>query len=191
MIRIIFLSALRSLLKFRSISIINLLGLTLGITSFLFIEHYLIYEFSYDSFIPKSEKVYRVNLKIEKGGQTVYNGAKTPRGLYFALKNNIPDVEANGIAYFEKCLVSNKSVSYANQDVLWVDAGFEDVFPLQMVEGKADYSKPRTGIISATSAKALFGNENPIGKIMGINQGMPIEITGIFKDLNSNTHLKA
>lgn len=191
MIRIVFLAALRSLLKFRSISIINLLGLTLGITSFLFIQHFLIYEFSYDSFIPKSGNVYRVNLKIEKAGQTVYNGAQTPRGLYFALKNNIPEVEANGIAYFEKCLVSNKTISFANQDVLWVDAGFENVFPLEMVEGKADYSKPRTGIISATSAKALFGNESPIGKIMGINQGMPIEITGVFKDLKSNTHLRA
>jgi ABC-type antimicrobial peptide transport system, permease component len=135
--------------------------------------------------------VYRVNLKIEKAGQTVYNGAKTPRGLYFALKSSIPEVEANGIAYFEKCLVSNKTISFANQDVLWVDAGFENVFPLEMVEGKADYSKPRTGIISATCAKALYGNESPIGKIMGINQGMPIEITGVFKDLKSNTHLKA
>jgi putative ABC transport system permease protein len=191
MIRIIFVSAFRSLIKFKSISLINLLGLTLGITSFLFIQHYLIYEFSYDSFIPKSENVYRVNLKIEKAGQTVYNGAKTPRGLYFALKTNIPEVDANGIAYFEKCLVSNKTISFANQDVLWVDAGFEDVFPLQMVEGNADYSKPRTGIISAISAKALFGNESPIGKIIGINQGMPIEITGVFKDLSSNTHLTA
>lgn len=59
-----------------------------------------------------------------------------------------------------------------------------------MTEGVADYSRPRTGIISETSAKALYGNKSPIGKILGVNQGMPIEITGIFKDLPSNTHLQ-
>jgi putative ABC transport system permease protein len=191
MIKIILLSAYRSLLKYKNISIINLLGLTLGLTSFLFIQHYLLYEFSYDSFYPKSENIYRVNLTIDKSGQKIYNGAKTPRGLYFALKNEIPEVEANGISYFEKCLVSYKNTSFANQDVLWVDEGFEKVFPLEMIAGKADYSKPRSGIISATSAKMFFGNENPIGKIIGVNQGIPIEITGIFKDMNSNSHLKA
>lgn len=60
-----------------------------------------------------------------------------------------------------------------------------------MVEGIADYSRPRTGIISETSAKAIYGNVSPIGKILGVNQGMPIEITGIFRDLPSNTHLQA
>jgi len=59
------------------------------------------------------------------------------------------------------------------------------------MDGIADYSRPRTGVISATCAKALYRDENPIGKIMGVNQGMPIEITGIFKDLPPNTHLQA
>lgn len=191
MFKMIFHSAFRSLVKHKHITLINLLGLILGITSFLFIQHYLLYEFSFDNFIPESEKVYRVNFKIEKEGQNVYNGAKTPRGLYFALKTDIPEVEANTVTYFEKCFVSYKEVSFANQDVLWVEDGFEKVFPLEMVQGVADYSRPRTGTISETAAKAYFGNENPIGKIIGINQGMPIEITGVFKDLPSNTHFSA
>ena len=191
MLRIIILSAVRSLLKYRNITFINLFGLILGLTSFLFTLHYLVYEFSYDSFINDSDHVYRVNLRIEKEGQTVYHGAKTPRALFFALKREIPEVEANGIAYFEKCLVNFESTNYANQDVLWVDEGFEDVFPLKMVAGKADYSRPGLGTISATKAKALFGAVDPIGQIMKVNQGMPIEITGIFEDLPSNTHLSA
>jgi putative ABC transport system permease protein len=191
MLRIIFLSAFRSLLKYKQMSLINLLGLIAGLTSFLFAVHYIIFEFSYDSFFNKSENVYRVNLKVEKEGQVIYNGAKTPQALFSAIKREIPEIEANGLAYFEKCLVSYLERNIANQDILWVSEDFEKVFPLEMIEGIADYSRPRTGVISATSAKALYGEINPIGKIMGVNQGMPIEITGIFKDLPPNTHLQA
>jgi putative ABC transport system permease protein len=191
MIRLLFVSAIRSLLKYRHLSVINILGLVAGLTSFLFIVHYLVYEFSYDSFIPHNENVYRVNLKIEKDGNAIYNGAKSPRALYFAIRDEIPEVEANSLAYFEKCLVNFNNTKIANQDFLWVEDGFERVFPLEMIAGIADYSEPGTGIISETSAKSLFGTEDPIGKIIGVNQGMPIKITGVFKDLPSNTHLKA
>lgn len=191
MLRIIFVSAFRSLLKYRHTSIINLIGLIAGLTTFLFAVHYILFEFSYDSFFQKSENVYRVNLKVEKEGQTIFHGAKTPRALFFAIKREIPEIEANGLAYFEKCLVNYQDRTIANQDVLWVSEDFEKVFPLDMIAGMADYTRPRTGVISETCAKALYGNENPIGKIMKVNEGMPIEITGIFKDLPPNTHLRA
>lgn len=191
MYKIIFLSAIRSLLKYRQMSLINLFGLIVGLTSFLFAIHYILFEFSYDSFFKDPDTVYRVNLQVEKEGELIYNGAKTPRALFFAIKREIPEVEANGLAYFEKCLVSYQDQTFANQDVLWVSEDFEKVFPLEMEEGVADYTRPRTGIISETSAKALYGNVSPIGKIMGVNQGMPIEITGVFKDLPPNTHLQA
>ncbi len=191
MLKIIFLSAFRSLFRYKQMSIINLLGLILGLTSFLFATHYILYELSFDSFFPQPNNIYRVNMKVEKEGDIVYNGAKTPRALYFALKREIPELEANGLGYFEKCLVSYENTNYANQDVMWVSEDFEKVFPLTMVEGVADYSKPRTGIISETAAKALYGNEDPVGKIMEVNQGMPIQITGVFKDLPPNTHFSA
>ncbi len=191
MLKIIFLSAFRSLLRYKQMSIINLLGLILGLTSFFFATHYILYELSFDSFFPKSTNIYRVNMKVEKEGDIVYNGAKTPRALYFALKREIPELEANALGYFEKCLVSYENTNYANQNVLWVSEDFEKVFPMDMVEGVADYSRPRAGIISETAAKALYGNEDPIGKIMKVNEGMPIEITGVFKDLPPNTHLSA
>ncbi len=191
MYKIILLSAIRSLLKYRQMSFINLLGLIAGLTSFLFVVHYILFEFSYDNFIRDPDNVYRVNLQIEKEGETIYNGAKTPRAMFFAIKREIPEIEANGLAYFEKCLVSYQDRTLANQDVLWVSEDFEKVFPLEMIEGIADYTRPRTGIISETSAKAVYGTVSPIGKILEVNQGMPIEITGIFKDLPPNTHLQA
>ena len=71
MVKLIFLSAIRSLLKYKHISTINLLGLTAGLTAFLFILNYLVFEYSYDSFIPTSQNVYRVNLNIDKDRKSV------------------------------------------------------------------------------------------------------------------------
>ena len=191
MLKIIILTAFRSLFKYKQMSLINLFGLVVGLTSFLFSVYYIVYEFSYDSFFDKSENIYRINFEVKKQGETIYNGAKSPRGLFYAIKEEIPEVEANGCAYFEKCQVLFEDTYYANQDFLWVSEDFEKVFPLDMVEGRADYSAPRLGIISETAAKALFHDKDPVGKVMEVNGEMPIEITGVFKDLPSNTHLTA
>jgi putative ABC transport system permease protein len=191
MLKIILITALRSFLKYKHMSLINVFGLVIGLTSFLFSIHYIIYEYSFDSFFDKSENIYRVNFEITKEGEKIYDGAKSPRALYYAIKEEIPEIDANGCAYFEKCQVLFEDTYYANQDFLWVSEDFEKVFPLDMVEGIADYSRPRVGIISETAARALFHDKNPIGRIMEVNGEMPIEITGIFKDMPSNTHLTA
>lgn len=191
MLKIVFRTAIRSLFKYKHMSLINLFGLVIGLTSFLFSVYYIVYEYSYDSFFEKSENVYRINYEVKKQGEPIYNGAKSPRALYYAIKEEIPEVEANGCAYFEKCQVLFEDTYYANQDFLWISEDFEKVFPLEMVRGVADYSAPRLGIISETAARALFHDKDPVGRIMEVNGEMPIEITGVFKDLPSNTHLTA
>ena len=191
MLKIHLLSAIRALLKNRSISLINILGLTIGLTAFLFIVSYLFYELSFDSFFPGSETVYRVNMDVKKGNEQFYHGTKTCRGIYFSCKNEVPGIEANGVAYFESCLMRYKEEHISDQRVLWVDDGFEKVFPFKMIQGTPDFTRSFTGIIAKSKVKALFGDENPIGKILSVNEGMPIEITGIYNDLPSNTHLTA
>ncbi len=189
MFKIHFLSALRTLLKNREIAIINVCGLTMGLTAFLFIIHYLFYEVSFDSFFPDSSSIYRINSDIKTGDEIFYHGAKTSRGLYFALKKDVPGIEANGDAYFESCLIRYEEKQLGQQRVLWVDDGFERVFRFQFIKGTADFTRPLTGIIAQSKVAGLFGNADPVGKIMKVNEGMPVEITGVFKDIPSNTHL--
>jgi putative ABC transport system permease protein len=191
MFRIQLLSAIRTLLKNRGIAIINIGGLTLGLTAFLFIIHYLFYEISFDSFFTGSDSIYRINADIRTGSEVFYHGSKTPRGLYFALKNEVPGVEANGDAYFESCLIRYKDAQLPEQRVLWVDDGLERVFQLKLIKGKIDFTRILTGIIARSKVEAVFGSDDPIGKIMKVNEGMPVEITGVFDDIPSNTHLTA
>jgi putative ABC transport system permease protein len=191
MFRIHFVSAIRTLLKNRGVSIINVCGLTLGLTAFLFIVHYLYYEVSFDSFFPESKLIYRVNSDIKTGEELFYHGAKTSRALYFACKKDVPGIAANGDAYFESCLIRFEESKLAQQRVLWVDEGFEKVFPFHLTKGIIDFTRPLTGIIAESKVAPVFGNQDPIGKIMKVNEGMPVEITGVFEDLPSNTHLTA
>ena len=191
MFKIHFVSAIRTLLKNKGISIINVCGLTLGLTAFLFIVHYLFYEISFDAFFPESKSIYRVNADIKTGDELFYHGSKTSRALYFALKKDVPGIEANGDAYFESCLIRFEEAKLAQQRVLWVDEGIEKVFPFHLTKGTIDFTRPLTGIIAESKVAPVFGNQDPIGKIMKVNEGMPVEITGVFKDLPSNTHLTA
>jgi putative ABC transport system permease protein len=163
----------------------------MGLTAFLFIVHYLFYEISFDSFFPDSGSIYRINMDILNGSEKFYHGSKTSRGLYFSCKKDVPGIEANGDAYFESCLIRYKNAHLAQQRVLWVDEGFEKVFPFSLTKGNIDFTRPLTGIIAQSKISGVFGNEDPIGKIMKVNEGMPVEITGIFDDLPSNTHLTA
>jgi putative ABC transport system permease protein len=191
MLKIHLISAWRNLLRNRGISIINICGLTFGLTAFLFIVHYLFYEVSFDAFFPDSDRIYRVNSDIKTGEELFYHGTKTSRGIYLTCKKDVPGIEENGLAYFEPCLMRYKDRQMAMQRVLWVDDGFEKVFQMKFVKGTADFTRPLTGILTRTKAAGLFGDEDPIGKILKVNEGMPVEITGIVEDLPSNTHLTA
>ena len=191
MFKIHLLSAIRTLLKSKSVNIINICGLTIGLTAFLLITHYLVYEVSFDTFFPESSRIYRVNMDIRNGSDLFYHGAKTSRGVYFSCKDGIPGISEYGDAYFESCLVRYEDVQLAEQRILWVDKGFENVFPFRMVRGTIDFENPLKGIISLSKVQPLFGNEDPIGKIMRVNEGMTIEVTGIYEDLPANSHLTA
>ena len=191
MVKTHFISAVRALLKNKSVNIINICGLTIGLTSFLLIIHYLVYEVSFDTFFPESADIYRVNMDIKKGSDVFYHGAKTSRGVYFSCREGVPGVKEAGDAYFESCLMRYEDIKLAEQRVLWVDKGFEKVFPFRMVRGTVDFENPLKGIIAKSKVQALFRNEDPIGKVIGVNEGMTVEITGIYEDLPANTHLTA
>jgi putative ABC transport system permease protein len=190
MFKITIKNIIRNFIKYINISLINLVGLVLAFTVFIFIGHYVLYENSFDKFWSGNEQIYRVSRLSTQNGEIVYDGVKSPRGIYFA-KDEIPEAKACGYAYFESCQIRKKPNTLFEQNVLWVSYGFQEVFDFEMKEGVADFKKTHTGIISESKAKALFGDENPIGEIIKVNEGMPIEITGVFKDLPANTHLVA
>ena len=170
-------------------SLLNVFGLAVGLLFFLHIVLYIGYEKGFDSFWPNNERIYRVNYDITQVGERVLHSTKTPRGLFRVIQEEVPEIEHAGIGYIEQVLVRYEDRYFSDQPDLWVEGDFAEVFGLQMKRGKATLNQPNTCVISESKAKEIFGNEDPIGKVLIVNEGMRHEITGIFEDLPANSHI--
>ena len=168
---------------------LNIFGLAVGLLFFVQLVIYISYENEYDTFFKNSNQVYRINYDITQKGEKVLHSAKTPRKLFRVLKDEIPEIEKSAIAYIENVLVRYNGRSFSDQRDLWVDGDFVEIFELEMVRGVAKLNDAFNCIISESKAFEIFGSEDPIGKIILVNQGMPHAISGIFKDLPTNSHM--
>lgn len=182
-------STLKHLQKNKFHSLLNVFGLAVGVLFFFQLIVYISYENGYDSSYDGADRVYRVNYDVEQNGQNVLHSAKTPDRLYHVLKDEIPEVEYSAVAYLENVLVRSGDKFYVDQPTLWVGGDFAEVFDLKMVSGVSKIRDKLTCVISESMAKNVFGSENPIGKVLHINEGMPHEVTGVFKDIPSNSHM--
>lgn len=188
--------AWRHLLKNKFTTAINLLGLITGMTAALLIWEYVHYERSYDTFHEKADRIYRIRTDRVKDGVTFMQFASGTAAAANVLKNNFAEVEdyvklrALGEGVFSK--PDNDNVVFREKNVYFATPSLFDVFSFPLLEGdpKNSLAEPFTACLSKTSAKKMFGNENPIGKTITWNGRENYKITGIFADSPSNSHIK-
>jgi putative ABC transport system permease protein len=171
-------------------SILNILGLAIGMLFFIQLVTYIGYETGYDKYFKSGDRVYRVNYDITQNGEQVLHSAKTPRRLFRVLKEEVPEIEMSALAYYESVLVRYEEQLFSDQSDMWVQGDFTGIFEMEMIKGEAKLNEAYKCIISESKAREIFGNADPIGKVIWVNQGMRHEITGIFKDLPTNCHIK-
>ncbi len=184
--------ALRFFNREKFFTTINIGGLALGFATCMILLGYVSFEFSYEEDIENVDQVYRVITKRSKNEKTIQEGAKGPDRLAQVAPDEVPSIDFATRAYYEPCLVRSEDKKYANQKVYWVDKDFLKVFKGSMIAGNPETALDGAlkMVITKSKAYALFGNENPIGKTVKVNEGMPFEITGIVKDPPANTHFK-
>lgn len=170
-------------------ALLNVFGLAVGLLFFFQLVSYISYEKNYDSTYGKSDCIYRVNYDVEQNGENVLHSAKTPDRLFRVLKDEIPEVEYSAVGYLENVLLRYGDKQYCDQPDLWVNGDFAKIFNFEMVAGRARLEDKLTCIISKSMADNIFGKEDPVGKTVYINEGMPHEVTGVFKDLPANSHI--
>jgi len=168
---------------------LNVFGLAVGLLFFFQLISYICYEKNYDSTFNQSDRIYRVNYDVEQNGENVLHSAKTPDRLFRVLKDEIPEIEYSAVAYLENVLLRYGDKQYCDQPDLWVNGDFSKIFTFDMVAGRPRLDEKLTCIISKSMADNIFGKEDPVGKTVYINEGMPHEVTGVFKDLPSNSHI--
>ncbi len=185
MLRNYFKVAFRYLLRNKSYSSINILGLAIGIACCILIMLFVRSEWSYDRFHSKASRIYRAWLFEKYEGQTFTN-TLTPIPLGPALQNNITDVESFCRVYAFNTLVQYKNERF-NEPVNMVDSNFFSLFDFKLVEGKAQTVFPNgnTVVLSERMAKKYFGGQPAIGQTLELQLGDELKlftVTGVAKN---------
>lgn len=187
------IAALKSIKNNRYFSLINIVNLIVGFVCFILIVFWIKYEMSYDSFHQKADRTYRVAFTGVLFGKEVKD-AQSGKGLYEALKNDFPEVEAvTIISNFDNPLLAKDDGVSFTVKLSGINPDFFDVFDVGVIEGDInDLAKPNTAFITQETAAKFFGRENPIGEVL--STGMDREkkrftIIGIVEKLPNNSHM--
>lgn len=194
--------AFRNLWRNKAFSAINIVGLALGIAACFFVFQYVYFESSYDRFHTNAPNIYRVPISYSG---SIGNGSTTAANhpaVGPAMKADFPEVldfvRVVGLSLF----MNASTVSYDDHrgepktfnegNIYIADASFFTLFSYPLLAGdkKNCLSERNSIVISATEAKKYFGAKNPLGQTLTLNGRMPMKVTGVFKDIPENSHIK-
>lgn len=195
MIRNYFKTALRSLLKNKGFTFINIIGLALGLTICLLITFYVVDELSYDRYNTKHERVYRVNTDLKFSG-TLTEYAITAIPVANVLKTKYPEVEIAVRITPALNIRFKKGDEIVREDgtTFYSEPNIFDVFTLPLLSGdtKTALKEPNTVVIAESMAKKYFNRTNVIGQtLLLVTTGTSLKITGVMKDMPAQSHFRA
>ena len=183
--------SLRNLLKNKGFSFINLFGLTIGLTCCMLIGLYIWNELSFDRYHKNADRIYRLSREfLNRDGSTQLHLGHLSPPFGPLLKNDFPDIE-------EVVRMLQTNVTFRKDDLLYLEDNFFaaepevfNLFDIPLISGDpaTALNDPFTLLLSESSAKKYFNNENPVNQtIRGMGQ-FDFKITGVFKDFPYNSH---
>lgn len=187
-----FLLAIKHLRKQKVFSLINILGLTVGITCCFMIFLFILHELSYDDFHKNGRNIYRVmrvgNFNGDRREIPYLSPPYAP-----ALANDFPDAVKSAVRVMpDNDLISYGNVSFNEKKVYLADSNFFSVFDFQLLRGQAAsvLKDPNSIVLTESAAQKYFGHSDPIGKVLEFNKQQQLKVTGVAKDVPSNSHLQ-
>jgi putative ABC transport system permease protein len=183
---------IRNILRQKSYSLINILGLALGMTTCILIMIWVNHELSYDKFNKDSDRIFRIYHELSMAG----NPRSNPSGsapMAQAISENCPEVESvTRIMNAGRYTVEYNNNFFIEENVLYVDSTFFDVFSYNLIKGdpKSVLTAPNSIVITEEIESKYFGNEESIGKILRFNDGNDFIITGVIENVPENSHMK-
>lgn len=202
MFRNYFKMAYRNLLRNKVFSIVNIFGLAIGMAACFFIFAYVHFESSYDRYHRHAADLYRINISFggSFGGFPAMSTNHPATGP--AMKADFPEVKDFARLVPPSIFLPGSTITYTdtkgqdvtlNQDKMFIaDPSFLRMFSFPFVAGDpaTALNEGRSIVISESMAKKYFGRADPIGKSVTLNRQLPLKVTGVFKDVPENSHLK-
>ncbi len=198
MLKNYFQVALRNLLRSKSASVIKIISLSIGMICFAIISLFIYHELGYDKFHKNPEQIFRVVKDFVNDDGSRIPDATTPPAFAPVIQKDISEV-AYSTRLFpnwgRKYLIQYDDIRSYEESVVRIDSSFFDVFTFAFVKGEknASVSNPNFIILTESTAKRFFGNEDPMGKALKIDigpDGTDFFVTGILKDVPENSHFK-
>ncbi|MCB0567604.1 MAG: ABC transporter permease [Phaeodactylibacter sp.] len=183
-------TAIRNLWKQKYYTLINVLGLALGLACFLFILAYVKDELSYDRYHEKADRIYRADFKGHIFGQE-FDLTEVGDPFGPTVLESYPEVVQQArLRDHGSYLVRYENNSYREDEVVFADSTFFQVFTFPLLKGdpKTALVEPGTVVITPAIAKKYFGDEDPIGKTLVLDNEYNYRVTGIMEEMPKNTH---
>ncbi len=183
--------SLRSILKHKKVSLINIFGLAAGIASSLIIFAYVNNELSYDKFHKNKDLIHRVTTHFNMGNNSITLAMSTP-ALGQAIKEEYPEViDYVRIRNTEEFKLEINDQIFNETNLYYADSSFFNVFTYKIAIGdpKTVLSAPYSILLSKEKAQKYFGDKNPIGQKLTIDDEDEFTVTGILDDIPFNTQI--
>jgi putative ABC transport system permease protein len=193
MLKNYFKTAFRSLLRHKGFAILNIVGLAVGMAAFFLIFQYVRFEYSYDDFISKKDRVYRLVTDLKSSSETQHSSG-TAMAMAINLKREYPEIEDIVRLTGTTMLLKRGDVQFAEKGTVFADSALFQIFDFPFVEGDpaTALKEPLSVVLSQSTAKKYFGDADPIGQTMNFSDsGFVAKVTGVMKDLPENSTIKA
>ncbi len=185
--------AIRNIVKQKTYSFINISGLTVGMASFILIALWVQDEFNFDKSHKNFDYIYRVlNHENYSDGEEFYF-TQCPAGLAPVLKSEYPEMtKVSRVRNVSDIIFNYKNKRFSEDDVLFVDPSFFQIFtvPISNENVESIFEDPLSIAITEEMAEKYFGSENPIGKLLRLDNKVDLKISGILKNAPVNSHIQ-
>src|SRR6056297_442847 len=192
MIKNFFLTAFRNLTKKWSYSFINILGLTIGLASVIYIFLFVRFELSYDKMHENHDRIYRAGVRGMLMNSEI-NQAITAAPMAEAMRNDYPEVEsACRLTTAGDWLMTYEDKKFNERNLFFADSTFFSIFSFKLIKGDPAQvlTEPRSLVVTESTAKKYFGNEDPVGKTLKVeNDTVLYQVTGLMQDIPENSHV--
>jgi len=184
--------AFRSLYKNYGFTLINVFGLTFGITCFIFIAGWVWNEYNYDRFHEKGDRIYKVMAEMGvKGESSIVPYA--PSALVELISDNVPEVNNISRVFPGEVVFDNSQIKFSEKGI-YADPSFLNIFSFPLAEGELNnlFTKPNAVVISSSLAAKYFPEASALGKTIFLThkENEPYTVSGVLQEFPSQSSLK-
>jgi len=182
------ITTFKYLQKHKTFFVINVVGLTLGLTVSFLALLYVKFEMSYDSYHQNADHIFRVVTDVQSSTGTDYRGSAVP--LAPAIQEAFPEVKASTRTVLDYLIIQKEGGTANEEKIAYADSTLLSVFTFPFVSGDPNraLNVPFNIVLSESAAKKYFGELDPVGKTLLINGKDRAYVTGVMTDMPDNSH---